>query len=122
MGQRLFNSLALFGSMGTLLCCALPALMVALGAGAALAGLVGAVPQLIWLSAHKVPLFIFSAIMLSLAGYAQWRARFAPCPTDPALARACTRLRRRSRMVYVISLTCFATGFFFAFIAPYLMR
>src|SRR6187200_1056050 len=39
---------ALLASSGTLVCCVLPALMVALGAGAALAGLVTAVPQLIW--------------------------------------------------------------------------
>jgi hypothetical protein len=48
---------AAFGSLlfasGTLVCCVLPAVMVALGAGAALAGLVTSVPQLVWLSAHK---------------------------------------------------------------------
>ena len=38
---------ALFTSFGTLICFALPALFVALGMGAAVAGIVSAVPQLI---------------------------------------------------------------------------
>ncbi len=53
---------ALLASSGTLVCCVLPALMVALGAGATLAGLVTAVPQLIWLSEHKVEVFTVAAV------------------------------------------------------------
>jgi hypothetical protein len=110
--------LSIFTSTGTLVCCALPAVMVAVGAGAALAGLVGAVPQLVWLSEHKVPLFVTAGAMLAIAGYFQRRARFAPCPADPRLAEACERTRRVSRIVYAASLAIFATGFMFAFVAP----
>lgn len=39
--------LSIATSSSTLICCALPALLVAIGAGATLAGLVTAVPQLI---------------------------------------------------------------------------
>ena len=45
---------SLFASSSTLICCALPALLVALGAGAALSSLVSAVPQLVVLSEHKL--------------------------------------------------------------------
>lgn len=45
--------LALFTSVGTLLCCALPATLVALGAGAAVSAAVGAMPWLVPLSHHK---------------------------------------------------------------------
>ena len=38
--QTILPSLSLFTSVGTLLCCALPALLVTLGMGAALAGFV----------------------------------------------------------------------------------
>ena len=38
---------ALLASSGTLICCALPALLVAVGAVAALSSLVSAVPQLV---------------------------------------------------------------------------
>ena len=71
------------------MCCALPAAMVAIGAGAALAGLVGAVPQLVWLSEHKAALFALAGTMLAVAGWLQHRARFAPCPADPRLAAEC---------------------------------
>jgi hypothetical protein len=74
------NTLALFGSFSTLICCALPALFVTLGAGATLAGLVSHVPQLIWLSEHKIALFVFSGALLIIAGIARYRTRNAPCP------------------------------------------
>jgi len=52
--SRLVDFLTLFTSASTLICCALPALLVAIGAGSVMAGLVSNVPQLIWLSKHKV--------------------------------------------------------------------
>ena len=110
--------LSIFTSTGTLLCCAVPAALVAVGAGAALGSLVGTVPQLVWLSERKVALFIVAGAMLATAGAAQWRARFAPCPADPAQAAACERQRRVSASVYLVSVAIFAVGFFFAFVAP----
>lgn len=109
---------ALLASAGTLLCCVLPAAMVALGAGAALAGLVGAVPQLVWMSEHKGLVFGVAATLLAVAGVAVWQARRFPCPADPALARACIRLRRLSRGVYIVALLAFVLGATFAFILP----
>lgn len=112
---------ALFASGGTLLCCALPALLVALGAGAALSSLVAAVPQLVWLSEHKAEVFGLAALMLTGAGVLQWRARRAPCPLDPALRAACLRTRAVSRWVVLSSLAVFAVGGWFAFVAPWLV-
>ena len=56
---------ALLASSATLVCCVLPAVLVALGAGAALAGLVTAVPQLVWLSEHKALVFGGAAALLA---------------------------------------------------------
>lgn len=112
--------LSLLTSSGTLVCCALPALLVTLGAGAALSALVAAVPQLVWLSEHKEGVFTAAALMLAAAGCLQWRARTLPCPADPALAAACARARTTSLRVYALSLAIFLTGGFFAFIAPLL--
>lgn len=109
----------LFLSTGTLLCCALPALLVTLGLGAALAGLVTAVPQLVWFSEHKDGFFLFAALMLAAGGVMQWRARSLPCPADPALARACRKTRRVSLILYGAALGVYATGFFFAYLAIY---
>lgn len=110
----------LFAS-STLICCVLPAVMVALGAGAALAGLVSAVPQLVWLSAHKAWVFGAAGLALAAAGYAQWRARFQPCPADPRLAAACARTRKVSATVYAVAVIAYATGVLFAFVLPRLM-
>lgn len=118
--QTFVPTLSLFASAGTLVCCALPALFVSLGLGAVLAGLVSDIPQLIWLSENKGLVFGVAAVLLLAAGFLQWRARFAPCPADPAQAAACTRLRRISLAIYVFSVVVFAVGFFFAFVAVYL--
>lgn len=112
--------LSLFTSGSTLICCALPALLVSIGAGAAMAGLVTTFPQLIWLSEHKIALFTVAGLMLVAAGVMQWRARSLPCPADPALAAACMRARKVSGITYWISVAIYAVGAFFAFVAPYL--
>lgn len=110
--------LTLLASGGTLVCCVLPAVMVALGAGAALAGLVSAVPQLVWLSEHKAAVFGLAFAMLALSGLLLWRARGLPCPVDPALARACARLRRASVALWTVALLCTVLGAGFAFVLP----
>ena len=110
--------LALFTSFGTLICCALPALFVALGMGAAVAGMVSAVPQLIWLSEHKLWVFGGSAVMIVGAWAMQRAARNLPCPADPAQARACTRLRVFGSTVLGIAALSWLAGAFVAFVAP----
>ena len=117
--KNLVPTLALFGSASTLLCCALPALLVSLGAGAAMIGLVSAVPQLVWLSKHKVPLFIFAGLMILMSGVLRYLSRNAPCPIDTAQAKACLRMRRIALGIFIFSLAMYATGFFFAFVAKY---
>ena len=111
---------ALLTSTGTLLCCVLPAVMVALGAGAALAGLVSAVPQLVWLSEHKALVFGGAGVLLGVAGVALWSARRIPCPADPSLARACIRLRVLSGSLYAIAVVAYVFGATFAFVLPHL--
>jgi hypothetical protein len=114
-------TLALFGSLGTLVCCALPALLVTLGLGAAMAGLVSAVPQLVWLSEHKGWVFGLSGAMIGGSALLHFRSRGLPCPADPAQARACARLRRASAVVLGAAACLWAIGFFFAFLAAPLL-
>lgn len=112
--------LSLFASSSTLVCCALPALLVALGAGAVLSSLVSVFPQVVWLSEHKEALFVFAGLAMATSGVLQWRNRTAPCPTDPALRNACLRTRKTSLRVYVISLLVYMVGGWFAFVQPLL--
>jgi hypothetical protein len=116
--KKLVAFLGLFGSLSTLLCCALPALFVALGLGGAFAGLVGAFPQIVWVSKNKGAVFAAAGLLLIAGGALQWRARFDPCPADPAQAAACRSARRLSAWVYGASVTLYAVGAFFAFILP----
>jgi len=109
---------ALLASGGTLVCCVLPAVMVSLGAGAALASLLSVVPALVWLSAHKAGVFGVAAGMLAVSGLLLLRARRLPCPADPALARQCTRLRRVSVGLWGVAFACTAIGVLFAFVLP----
>ena len=121
MPGRWLAFLSLFTSTGTLICCALPAALVALGAGAALSTLISAVPGLVWISEYKEAVFVFAGIMLTVSGWLQWRSRFAPCPVDAAQRNACLRTRRSSALVYGASVVVFMVGGFFAFMLPLLM-
>jgi hypothetical protein len=105
----------LFGSLSTLLCCALPALLVTLGLGGALAGLVGAFPQIVWVSEHKLAVFGITGLLILLGGWLQWRARYEPCPRDPVEAAACQTARRVSAIIYAVSLALYLVGSYFAF-------
>jgi hypothetical protein len=109
---------ALLASSATLVCCVLPAVLVAIGAGAALAGLITTVPQLIWLSEHKPLVFGSAGALLAVSGVALWTGRRMPCPADLELARSCQRLRRISAVIYAIAVTGFVIGAAFAFVLP----
>lgn len=106
---------ALLASTATLVCCVLPAVLVSLGAGAVLVGLVSSFPQLVWLSEHKLGVFLGAGVLLAASGVMIWRARSLPCPADPVAARACTRLRKVSAGLFGVSLVLFAVGAGFAF-------
>jgi hypothetical protein len=113
--------LTLFTSGGTLICCALPALLVSLGAGAVMASVVSSVPQIVWFSEHKLGVFIFAGVMLSISGLLQWQARSLPCPSDKELAEICNKTRVNSLRIYIFSICVFLVGGFMAFIAPLLI-
>ena len=117
-----FSSLlSLLTSSSTLICCAIPALLVTIGAGAALSSLVSVFPQVIWLSEHKPLVFGVATAAMLAAGILQWRARYLPCPTDPVLREVCLKTRRNSLIIYWISVGILATGAWFAFVAPLLI-
>ena len=91
---------ALLASSATLLCCVLPAVLVSLGAGAALVGLVSAVPQLIWLSEHKALVFGVAGAMLLLSGSSVVE-RSSPALPDRSAASAQLHAAARSQQSLV---------------------
>jgi hypothetical protein len=115
--RQLFSpSLSLFTSFSTLICCALPALLISIGMGASLASFVSAFPWIIFISKYKIQTFILAAILLIFSIYLFWQGRNAPCPSDPIQAKICSKLRFINLIMLFISLVTFLVGFFFAFI------
>ena len=118
MKQKIVDLLTLLSSASTLVCCAIPAVLVSLGLGATLAGFVSAFPQLIWLSENKLIVFIVGGGLIALGGIWQYIQKKAPCPIDVKEKEACMRTRKNSYRLYNVSLVFYLVGFFFAFIAP----
>jgi mercuric ion transport protein len=118
--------LSLFTSIGTLLCCALPSLLVLFGLGATVASVLSEAPWLVSLSHHKNWVFIVAGLLITsnlayVYGAApKLRARNGACdPNDPA---ACRTASRFSRFVLWCSITLYLTGCFTAYLlGPILM-
>ncbi|MBL4711269.1 MAG: hypothetical protein JKX75_02000 [Gammaproteobacteria bacterium] len=108
--------LTLFASTSTLVCCALPIILVTLGMGAAVASLTSAFPFLIFLSLHKTWVFALSGFMLFVSGWFIYRP-IKSCPTDPELARFCENLKRWNKSIFWVSVAIWGIGFFAAFVA-----
>lgn len=108
--------LTLFTSTGTLVCCALPILLVSLGFGATVAAMTSSFPFLITLSEHKAWVFALSGGLLLLAGWLLYRPGRA-CPADPALHELCSRTQRWNLRIYKSSVVIWSIGFFAAWLA-----
>lgn len=109
-------ALGLCASFSTLICCALPTLLISLGGGAALVGLASAMPGLIWFPQNKGIVFGLAGVLIGMAGLVRWKLRNAPCPADSRQAAACRRMRHWGRIAFWASVALYAVGFFFAFV------
>lgn len=107
--------LALFLSSTTLLCCALPVLLVSLGLGAVMANLNYNVPGLLFLTEHKSWTLSLSFLLLCFLAWIIWRPN-QTCPTDPVLAELCTKTKRWNRRVFKLSVVIWITALFFSYL------
>ena len=107
--------LTLFAASGTLICCAIPIVLVTLGLGATVAALSSSFPVLITISQHKVWVFSGSGALLLLSGWLMYRPGRA-CPADPELARVCARAQVWNRRIYWTSVIIWSAGFFAAYL------
>ena len=116
--DNLPSLVALLASSSTLICCALPALLVLLGAGASLANFITIFPFFIVLSKHKILISIIATVTLSLAGYINYKTYHMPCPADPPLGKQCMQTRKRSVCIYLISVFIFIFATIFTYVLP----
>jgi len=107
---------SLFASTSTWICCALPILLVTVGAGATLAGITQQFPFLTVLGANKNWMFAISAVLLTAAAGLTWRSG-QHCPADPVLAQHCLRVRRWNKGILWVSLIVWLFGFVAAYLA-----
>lgn len=119
--HRLLATLSLFASLGTLMCCALHALLVLIGLGATVASALSAAPWLVALSHHKPCVFGISCALI--AGNLAYIYALAPRLRARALACAigdprCRIAARFSKIVLWLSAALWAIGAFTAFALP----
>ena len=116
--ENLPSLVALLASSSTLICCALPALLVLLGAGASLANFITIFPFFIVLSKNKILISIIATVTLSLAGYLNYKTYHMPCPADPTLSKQCMQTRKKSVYIYIISVFIFIFATIFTYVLP----
>lgn len=109
---------SLFSSLSTLLCCALPSLLVLFGLGASVASTLSFLPWLVALSRHKVLTFSISGALIACSFlntyYILPRLRKDECsPDNPT---ACAEASRLSRILLWASAAIYTIGFFVAFV------
>jgi hypothetical protein len=117
--HKLTAWLSLFGGLSTLLCCALPSLLVVLGLGATLAGWVGRFPQLVWLSEHKDWLFGTALMLLTTTFFVRRWAATLPCPLEAR--ESCEATRRWSGVVYWCAVAITHFGVIFSYVLPHFL-
>lgn len=75
MKEKIVSVVSLFGSTGTLLCCALPAGIAALAGGAAIATYVSTFPFVVPLSRYKEWIFLVAGVLIVMNGILTLRPR-----------------------------------------------
>ena len=112
------NYFSLFTSLGTLLCCALPSVLVLLGLGATVASLLSNLPWLVILSRHKGWTFAVSGIFIALSFvntyYIARKLRKDECDADHP--NACADVSRLSKVLLWVSAGIYTVGFFVAYV------
>lgn len=113
---RRWSWLVLFASSTTLVCCALPILLVSLGLGAVSASLFANLPFLVTLAQYKAWMFAGSGGVLLLAAWLLFRSSRV-CPADPDLAEQCEKAHRWNTRLYWVSVGIWVAGLGAAYLA-----
>ena len=107
---------ALVASTGTLVCCAIPILLVSLGMGAAVAAASSNFPALVLLSENKEYVFAGSAVLMASSWWMH-RRQLASCPADPELAAYCRKAKPLNDRLLWTAAIVWGIGFCAAYLA-----
>ena len=122
----LLNYFSLFSSFSTLICCALPSVLVLLGMGTTVASLLSAAPWLVNLSRHKIWTFSIAGALIAMSFVMTYL--IAPhlrqgetCDADDPTT--CGEVSKISRVILWGSAVVWSCGFFVAYLlGPILER
>ena len=115
MDKSWLRWITLFTTSSTLLCCALPILLVSLGLGSVVASMNYNIPGMFWLAQHKYWTLVLSALMLSFLAWMIWRPNQS-CPSDPELAQHCETSKMWNKRIFLVSVIIWSIGVFFSLI------
>ena len=122
----LLNFFSLFSSFSTLICCALPSVLVLLGLGTTVASLLSAAPWLVSLSRHKIWTFSIAGTLIAASFVMTYviaprlREGEACAADDPT---TCGEVSKLSRVILWASAIIWSSGFFVAYLlGPILER
>ena len=118
MRNKLIHYFSLFGSLSTLLCCALPTLFVAIGMGATFASLTSSFPQIIWLSEHKDVLFCITGILIGASYATIIYSEKKTCPTNAAQQDACKAAKDYTKPLLWLTIFFYLMGISFSYVIP----
>src|SRR5437868_11618265 len=112
--SALLSYFSLFTSLTTLLCCALPSVLVLLGLGASVASTLSLFPWLVTLSHHKHWMFLISGILIPVSFvnmfYIAPRLRAGDsCDADDP--NACEDASKASKVLLWFSAAIYGIGF-----------
>jgi mercuric ion transport protein len=115
----LLNYFSLFSSFSTLICCALPSVLVLLGMGTAVASLLSAAPWLVSLSRHKIWTFSIAGTLIAASFVMTYVVaprlqRGDVCAADDPTT--CGEVSKLSRAVLWGSALIWSGGFFVAYL------
>ncbi|ADV80879.1 hypothetical protein [Terriglobus saanensis] len=115
----LLNYFSLFSSFSTLICCALPSVLVLLGMGTAVASLLSAAPWLVSLSRHKIWSFSIAGTLIAVSFVMTYVVaprlqRGDACAADDPTT--CGEVSKLSRVVLWGSALIWSGGFFVAYL------
>jgi len=122
----LLNYFSLFSSFSTLICCALPSVLVLLGMGTTVASLLSAAPWLVSLSRHKAWTFSIAGVLIAMSFLMTYLIaprlqRGEVCDADDPTT--CGEVSKLSRAILWGSAVVWSCGFFVAYLlGPILER
>ena len=119
-------TLSLFTSTGTLLCCALPTLLVTLGLGTVVASTLSSVPFLMTLSRNKGWTFLIAGLAIALNFYLVYRKKSTDaeeCEVDLTTGEAaCDVATNWNKRILWVTVVIYIIGFTVSYLAfPALM-